>query len=922
MRTYLLSPLLIALTLSGCGNKADPKTLMAEAARLEKAGNLSGALIQLKNAAQANSDNRDVRLQLGRLYLTLEDYASAEKEFKRARQNGVDASVADPLIAEALFGQHDYQRLVDELALPDKSSPAYPDLLARKAVALIALDRRGEADKLLNQAKTEQLQNPLLYLATATLAAADKKLDDSFQELEAGLKLHPGQIDLLLFKASLLQATGKVAEATNVYQTVLGINPRQQTARLALIHAAISEKRFAEARQGVNALLKDAPHNLAAKYALALIDFKERKNTDARDHLAPVLKVSPNYMPAVLLSGVVEYSLGNLQLAQAQLLKVLQANPANVYARRLAAATRLRLGQPDEAQTLLSPLKPETSTDAATLIVAGEIALARRNYAEAENFFNKAARLNPDSAAIRTELGLAKLGQGDAQGLADLESASTQETGGQRAAMLLILAHLKRAEYDAALKTISGQEKQQPQNPVLAYLKGRAYLGKNDEGNARKNLEHALAINKAYFPAAAALAQLDLKAGQPQAARDRFDKVLAADPKNILAMMANAQLALLARQEDKYLEWLNKAARTDDKALRPRVQIALYYLGKRDNAKALAAARDAIAAQPDSPVALELLGTAQLAAGEINNAVSTYGRLVELKPDSAPLRFQQGRALLAARQPDAAQASFEQALKLKPDFIDAQVALASLHAKAGRYSEGIKIARQIQNSKAGSIVGLVVEGDIQMAAKQPAEALSAYEKAAAKQASGALLVKQQEALNALGRSAEGEGRLANWLKQNPGDLAVRSQYAQSLLNRGQFASAAEQYRYLSTQVPNNLMILNNLAYALAQARDKGAVQTAEQALKLAPDNPAALDTMGWALAQTGQPGKGIAYLQKALSKKPDEGDIQYHYAATLAMSGDKARAQRELEQLLSTGISFSLEKEARSLLRTLQGRAS
>jgi putative PEP-CTERM system TPR-repeat lipoprotein len=917
MQKFHISHLLIAFILAGCSNKADPKALITEASRLEKAGDLSGALIQLKNAAQAKSDDKDVRLQLGQLYLTLEDYASAEKEFKRARQNGVDSAVADPLIAEALFGQHEYQRLVDELPLPDKKSAGYPKLLARKAVALIALDRKGEASKLLEEAKTDQLQSPLLFLASATMAVSDKKVDEAFQALDEGLKLDSKQVDLLLFKAGLLQATGKTAEATNVYKTILEINPRQQATRLALIRAAINEKRFGEARQATANLLKDAPHNLLAKYSLALIDFKENKNTEARDHLAPVLKAAPNYMPALLLGGAVEYSLGNLQSAQNQLLKVLQANPNNVYARRMIAAAKLRLGQPDDAQAVLSPLKPETSEDAGTLIVAGEIALAHKQYPQAEGFFSKAARLNPESAAIRTELGLAKLGQGDSKGLADLESAASQEIGGQRAAMLLILAHLKRAEYDAALKTISEQEKQQPKSPMLAYLKGKAYLGKNDEASARKNLELALASDNTYFPAAAALAQLDMKAGQAKAAEARFDKVLTADPKNIKAMMAHAQLALMSKQEDKYLEWLNKAARTDNKALQPRVQIALYYLSKRDNAKALAAARDAISAQPDNPAALELLGATQLAAGETSNAISTYGKLVEMKPDSAPVRFQQGRALMAAQQIDAAKASFEKALNLKPDFVEAQVALASLHVKTGRYDEAIKIARQVQNSHPDSISGLVLEGDIQMAAKQPALALSAYEKANSKQASGPLLIKQQNALAALGRATEGESRLSVWLKQHPEDMGVRAQYAQSLLGREQYGPAAEQYRYLSTKVPNNLMVLNNMAYALAQMKDKNAVQVAAQALKLAPDNPATLDTMGWALLNSGQATKALTYLRQALSKQPDSGDIHYHLAAALAESGDKVRARQELKQLMDSGLDFSQKPAAQALMQSL-----
>lgn len=919
-RTHHFSPLLIALLLTGCGNKVDSKALMAEATKLEQAGNLNGAVIQLKNAAQAHSDNRDVRLRLGQLYLTLEDYASAEKEFKRARQNGVDAAITDPLIARALMGQHDYQRVVEEISLPDKSSPGYPFLLSKRAQALVALDRKNEGAILLEQAKADGLKSPDLYVSQATLALADKKMDEAYKLLEEGLKLDPKHFDSLVLKADLLHLMGKSAEAETAYQAVLAINPRHLGTRLALAMIDIGNNRLADARKKVNAVLKDSPHNLSAKYSLALIDFKEKKNTEAQDQLAPVLKAAPNYLPAVLLSGAVEYSLGHLEAAQSHLLRVLGSNPNHLFARRLLAAAQLRQGQPDAAEASLAPLKPETSKDAGTLIIAGEIALAQRKYPQAESFFNKAAQLDPQSAAIRTELGLARLGQGESQGIGDLESAAASEQGGQRAAPLLIMAHLKRGEFDAALKAASDMGAKMPQSTLPPFFSGMAYLGKKDNANARQNFEQAVAKDAAYFPAAAALAQMDLKDGQVKAAQGRFDKVLAADPKNIQAMQSLALLALKAGQEGKYLEWLNKASQTDSKALKPRALIAQYYLSKRDFAKALAAAQEASSAQPKNPAALELLGTTQMAAGDAMNATATFAKLIELQPDSAPIRFQQGRALLSAKQNDAAQASFQKALSLNPDFIEAEIALASLHARAGRYDDAIKIARRLQTAHPDKLVGLVLEGDIQMFAKQPAQALAAYDKAASKQVSAALLIKQQRALAAQGRATDGEARLSTWLKQNPDDMAVRAQYAESLLNREQYAPAAEQYRYMSAKIPNNLVLLNNLAYALAQIKDKQAVQVAEQALKLAPDNPSTLDTMGWALVQTGQPAKGIAYLQKSLSKAPDAGDIQYHYAAALAASGDKTHAQNELERLLDSGVAFSQERGARTLLKQLQGK--
>jgi putative PEP-CTERM system TPR-repeat lipoprotein len=917
LRTYPPYLLLLTVVLVGCGHKGDPKMLMVQAAKLEQAGNLKGALIQLKNAAQASSTDKDVRLRLGELYLAVENYPAAEDEFKRARQNGADAATADPLIAQALLGQHEYQRLVEELSLPDKHAPSYAALLGMRARALIGLGRRGEAEKLLDEAAQDKLQSPELYLTRASLALVDHKFDEASQDLGEGLKLDPKHIDSLMLRAALLNATGKRTDAEATYRTILTIRPGHRGAELALAKIAIEGNRLDDARNQVESILKDAPRDLSAMYTLALIDFKQKKITEARDQLLPVLKAAPEYLPAVLLSGAVEFSLGNLESAQSDLLKVLKANPNHMYARRTLAAAQLRLGQADLAHATLAPLNPETSEDTATLIVAGEIAMAHRQFAQAESFFDKAARLDPQSAAIRTDLGLARVDQGEAQGLADLENAAASNQGSLRAATLLVVAHLRRGEFDAALKAAAEMQQKQPQSPLPAFLSGSAYVGKKDPITARKYFDQALAKNASYFPAAAALAQLDLNDGQIKAAQGRFDQVLAADPKNIEAMQAEALLALKSGQENKYIEWLNKATQSDSKAFQPRALIAQYYLNKRDFAKALEAALGASNAQPDNPAALELLGTAQLAAGETDNAVATDTRLAELKPDVAIFRFQLGKALLAAKQAPAAQASFEQAIRLDPHLIQAQVALAALHTQTGRYDQAIKIAREIQSSQPNNMIGLELEGDIHLAAKQPGEALSFYEKAANKQASGTLIIKQGYALDALGRSADGEGRMAIWLRRNPEDAAVRERYAESLLSRSQFPAAVEQYRYLSTKAPNNLMVLNNLAYVLAQIKNKDAVRVAGQALRLAPDNPATLDTMGWALAQTGQPAKAIVYLEKALSRTPDAGDIQYHYAAALAASGDKIHARQELNTLMARGNNFASEAQATQLFQQL-----
>ena len=113
------------------------------------------------------------------------------------------------------------------------------------------------------------------------------------------------------------------------------------------------------------------------------------------------------------------------------------------------------------------------------------------------------------------------------------------------------------------------------------------------------------------------------------------------------------------------------------------------------------------------------------------------------------------------------------------------------------------------------------------------------------------------------------------------------------------------------------MALNNLAWIYQQEKDPRALEYAEKANQLAPDNPATLDTLGWILIEQGNTSRGLPLLQKANSLAPDAPDIHYHLILGLVKAGDKAKARKELEQLLASGKSFANIEEARTLLKQL-----
>lgn len=913
-----LIALTLALALAGCSGESSESLVQAAQSSL-KTGDTKTALIQLKSAVQADTENSAARFELGQLQLGLGDFESAEKELLRARQLGLPAERINPLLARALNGQNAYQRVIDEIPRPAAGSPGEAALLVAIAQAELATRDKEAARASLSRASAIAPQDPEVQLGLARLAIADMDVEKSLQTLENSLKTHPRHRDSWLFKADLLLATGRTEEATRAYRTALDINPRLQAARLALANIALAENRPQEARSEADTILKSIPNHPQAGYILAVLDQRDKKFEAARDRLVNVLKAAPDFAPALLLAGTTEYALGNLQMAETHLNRVLKTLPQHPVALRVLAATKLRQGEADEAARLLARI-PAEARDAAFHIVAGETALIRKDYSQSSTHFEEAAKLNPDNAAIRTQLGLARLAQGDSRAMVDLQTASNLDGASDRADTLLILNQLKKEQFDDALASIARLEKKTQASPLSWNYRGAALLGKKDIARARSSFEQSLRLDPGFFPAAANLAQLDLQNNQNDRARQRFESVLKANPKNLNAMMALADLSLRNKDTKAYLAWLEKAMSADEKALLPRLAMARHLLGTGNQAKALDLANSTYALHPDDPAAIDLLGSAQLASGETINSLSTYRKLVERQPGQVGPLVKLAAVQIADKDLAGARKNLETALRIQPNTVLAQELLIGVEIQSQRYDQALTLARQIQTQYPKSAQGLVYEAQIHAARKQYPEALAAYDRAYKRQPSGAILVQQLQVDRAMGTPEKGEQRIAGWLTQTPGDVTARGALAESLIKRQQYKPAADQYLMLDKLAPNNLVVLNNLTWALIELGDKRALTYADRICKLAPDDASVLDTCGWAHTRLGNPARGLDLLKRALAKAPDSADTQWHLAYAYHATGDVVRARQELKTLLDRRVSFSAEPQAKALYLKLTSR--
>ena len=105
--------------------------------------------------------------------------------------------------------------------------------------------------------------------------------------------------------------------------------------------------------------------------------------------------------------------------------------------------------------------------------------------------------------------------------------------------------------------------------------------------------------------------------------------------------------------------------------------------------------------------------------------------------------------------------------------------------------------------------------------------------------------------------------------------------ADAAMRAGNWAGATQAYdRLLSATDGNNIVVLNNMAYAqLMLGNHAKALDYAGRALKLAPDNPSVLDTAGWAQFRSGRDvGRAKQMLRRAAELAPKNATIRAHLA--------------------------------------------
>jgi putative PEP-CTERM system TPR-repeat lipoprotein len=393
---------------------------------------------------------------------------------------------------------------------------------------------------------------------------------------------------------------------------------------------------------------------------------------------------------------------------------------------------------------------------------------------------------------------------------------------------------------------------------------------KKDMAGATAAFNAALGKDPRYFPSSASLAAIDLAGGKPELARKRFDELLKTDPNNYRALLALAELTSRTQGAPAEVTRLVAAAvKASPGEPAPRLLLIENLLRGGDPRAALIAAQDASAALPNNLQIMDALGRAQMAAGNQQQAVSTFKKLTGLQPLNATNELRLAEAYMATQETDGAARSLHRALDLDPKLLPARRGLAMLAMQDKKPEQALALARDAQQRDPKSAAGYVLEGEIESSRRNWPAAVTAYRAAMQRSKDSDTAIKLHQALMANKQRADADRFAADWQRDYPKDPAFR--------------------------------------YYLG-----------DNALALMPGRAQLLDTLASAQAADNQLPKAIETQKQALQASPEDSSLRLNLARLYIQAADKPAARDQLQALAKLGDKFSAQTEVTALLKTLQ----
>ena len=303
-----------------------------------------------------------------------------------------------------------------------------------------------------------------------------------------------------------------------------------------------------------------------------------------------------------------------------------------------------------------------------------------------------------------------------------------------------------------------------------------------------------------------------------------------------------------------------------------------------------------------------------ISADELSKAQKEFAHLVEKSPQNGDLILSLSLLYLEKNLLDEAELYLKKLLPLNQRVEEANFHLAQIYQQKDQPELALK---HLDYVKSGSLLlnariqkanllfdqGKIKEGRTSLSndrAKMPQYQVQLY------LAESDLLVKQEQ-------YTEAQEVLNTALQQHPDNNTILYSRAMISEKLDRVDQLEIDLRNIIAKEPNNAAALNALGYTLADRtnRHAEALQYITKAMKITPDDPAIIDSMGWVQYRLGNLEEAIKLLREAILLLPDP-EVAAHLGEVLWVSGQQEEAKKVWEKALEKKKGSKILKQVMS----------
>lgn len=245
--------------------------------------------------------------------------------------------------------------------------------------------------------------------------------------------------------------------------------------------------------------------------------------------------------------------------------------------------------------------------------------------------------------------------------------------------------------------------------------------------------------------------------------------------------------------------------------------------------------------------------------------------------------------------------------------------MALILSNRGKFDESLEVLRQVQRDVPTFSLGWVGEGMVRLREGKPEEAIAPLEKAVRMAPDlGTALSYLGEAYLKAGRSSDAARIFEKTLAHNPADARTALLLAQILVRNGKTAESERWYRAafeLAEDPTDRARGAVGLAIVAEERRRlDDAARRYEEALRLSPDLPGALERFGNLRLYQKRNDDAVALFRRLVDVTGEDPRTLVLYGRALAIAGRNGEARTALDRALAKDPGLG---EARDLLRRL-----